>query len=208
MTEETLDILPGDNIDLTNDAEEIDTTDTFELAHMPEPPEAPAEYDSTNRVVNVAQAQYFSNSMCRNENGALLVVYANTTSEDTEFSIDTIKPSPFANSFLFTSVLPTQADEGYFVHEYYLNLVKPFVYRGTESLEDLTNSLRACGVSCAIDLETVNSLNDFAIQTCGEQEFVSCLHDAGFDGLINLATNEVLAFNANQVLACSNTLIS
>ena len=208
MSEETLEVLPGDNIDLTNDAEEIDATDTFELAHMPEPYDAPAEYDSTNRVVNVAQAQHFKDSKCRDENGALLVVYANTTSEDMEFSVDTIKASPFVNSFLFTSILPAQVDEGYFIHEYYLNLVKPFIYRGTESLEDLTNSLRACGVACAVDLDTIDSLNDFALQTCGELEFVSCLHDAGFDGLINLATNEVLAFDANQVLACSNTLLS
>lgn len=208
MTEETIDILPGDNIDLTNDAEEIDTTDTFELAHMPEPFDAPADYDSTSRVINVAQAQYFQNSKCRNENGALLVVYANTTSQDMEFSADTIKPSPFVNSFWFTSVLPEHADEEHYVHEFYLNLLNPFIYKGTESLEELTASLRESGVMCNVDLDTIESLNDFALQTCGEQEFVSCLHDAGFDGLINFATNEVLAFDANQVLACSNTLLS
>lgn len=201
-------VLPGDNIDWSNDAEEVTEEGNMPLAHMQDPEDAPGGFDSTNRVLNVAQCAVFYDSRCRNADGLLQVVYAITTSTDNKFSADACLASKYANSFEFTSVLPSIPEEGFYIHEYYLDLRNPLFYDGTrESLEKVVASMQAGGTRCNFEITDELALDDLITKACGTEAFVACLAAADHDGFIDLTNNSFFAFDAATVVNCDNLFL-
>ena len=208
MSEEILEHLPGDNIDLSNDAEEITEDGNAELAHMPEPPDAPGGLDSTMRVLTFAQCDAFKESQCRNAEGLLRVVYNISTSTEKDFSAETCLQSKYADSFMFTGFLPTVTDEEHFIHEYYLQALRPFVWESTASANTLIEILKNVGITCDIDVAAIQDLATFVRCTCSKEYFVEFLIKAGFDSCFDLSTNEFFVFDAEQVVRCDKTFIT
>lgn len=208
MSEEILEHLPGDNIDLSNDAEEVTEEGNAELAHMPEPLDAPGGLDSTMRVLTFAQCDAFKESQCRTADGLLRVVYNISTSTDKDFSAETCMKSKYADSFMFTGFLPTGTAEEPFVHEYYLQARRPFVWENTASTNSLIEILRSVGITCDIDTTNIQDLATFIRGTCSKEYFVEFLIKAGFDSCFDLSTNEFFVFDAEQVVRCDKTFIT
>lgn len=179
--------------------------------------------DSDGNGLTAAQVQFFSNSKCRDEESALLVVYHASNADFTVFDpakIGSGGDSIYGKGFYFCDDERDITTYGSIVKSFYLNLTNPFIFGDTEDREAAKQNvlafariLKANGYKVTKELlkQLYRDLvqNDSGIDTlidltCGRKVFADYCKKVGYDGIMNSAIGDYVAFYPEQIKLCSN----
>ncbi len=177
--------------------------------------------DSEGRALSKEQLEFFAGSKCVDESGRLLVVYHASNTDFDEFSpskIGTGGGTIYGRGFYFNDSDFGLDIYGTYIKEYYLNLQKPFVWQMVNRVADAKRNINAFvqvlnANGYPITRELRKTLEDEIINqdgeldtvlelTCGEQEAQAYFKNAGFDGIMNLSTGDMVAFSPSQIKRC------
>lgn len=178
--------------------------------------------DSKGRPLSQAQATFFDNSKCLDEDGSLLVLYHASKKDFTAFDPNTIGSGGgniFGKGFYFCDNDAGLDIYGGYIREYYLNLKNPFRWEPIEeeadalyNLDMFIEVLELNNFNITVELHQI--LEDLALedclfdeiieQTCGVDFVQTYLKKAGYDGIMNLDVGDYVAFNPEQIKLCSN----
>lgn len=177
--------------------------------------------DSEGRPLSKEQLEFFAGSKCVDESGRLLVVYHASNADFDEFSLSKIGTGGgtiYGRGFYFNDSDFGLDIYGTYIKEYYLNLQKPFVWQMVNNKTDAKRNVAAFlqvlnANSYPITQELRKTLEDEIINqdgeldtvlelTCGEREAQAYFKGAGFDGIMNFSTGDMVAFNPTQIKRC------
>jgi hypothetical protein len=175
-------------------------------------------YDSDGRLLSAEQVNFFSNSKCRDISGSLLVMYHASSKEFDIFDAGRIGDgggSIFGKGFYFCDDSFGLDIYGDHIREFYLNLQNPFIWEDDdlENVEKFLTMLQSAGFGVtdelvnelAEDVDAGDSGLDIVIEkTCGADFAQKYLIKAGFDGIINTAVGDYVAFSPSQIKLCIN----
>ena len=183
--------------------------------------EPAADYDSDSNPLTDAQVNFFKNSKCVDDDGALLVVYHASPSNFTEFDIKrsgTGGGSIYGKGFYFCDSDFGLDQYGKYIKKYYLNLKNPFRWEIPEGDDDYYNldifvdMLKVNNFSVSdellstleADISADGGLDTLIEQTCGFDLAQKYFIRAGYDGVMNLEIGDYVAFKPEQIKLCSN----
>lgn len=180
-------------------------------------------WDSNGRVLTKAQVNFFQQSKCLSEDGDLLVVYHASNSDFTTFDTKRIGSgggSIYGKGFYFCDSDAGLDIYGTYIKEYYLNLKNPFRWEIVEEEADASYNVdmfievleqNNFNVSEELRqqleediLEDDGGLDTIIEQTCGVSLAQKYFTKAGYDGIMNLAIGDYVAFDPKQIKLCSN----
>lgn len=180
-----------------------------------------AYMDSEGRALSKEQLEFFAGSKCVDESGRLLVVYHASNADFDEFSsskIGTGGGTIYGRGFYFNDSDFGLDIYGTYIKEYYLNLQKPFIWQMIGNNADAKSNINAfmqmlAANSYPFTPELRKTLEDEIINqdgeldtiielTCGEREAQAYFKNAGFDGIMNFATGDMVAFEPHQIKRC------
>ena len=179
--------------------------------------------DSDGEGLTQAQVDFFHSSKCRDEESALLVVYHASKTDFTIFDpakIGSGGGSIYGKGFYFCDNEYDITTYGSIIKSFYLNLTNPFIFGDMEDRESAKQNVIAFArILKANSYKVTNNLlnqlyrelvrNDGGIdtlieQTCGEEVFVDYCKKVGYDGIMNRAIGDYVAFYPEQIKLCSN----
>ena len=181
-------------------------------------------YDSEGNMLNNAQYQFFKNSKCVDEDGALFLVYRATNHDYDTFDFNKLGTgagSIFGKGVYFSADRDSVKIYGNNIKEYYLNLLNPFKYVAVDEEADafynLDNFIQVLEQnSFPVSEELRLTLEDDLIEneggldtlielTCGSDKATGYFKNCGFDGIVNLDVLDFVAYEPNQIKLRTNT---
>ncbi len=186
-----------------------------------------SSYDSEGRLLSKNQESFFKNSKCRDENKCLLVVYHASNNDFTTFDFSRVGTgggSVYGKGFYFNTDSFGLDIYGKYIKEYYLNLKNPFIFEYMEEDADCTynvdmfieileqnNFVVSDELRQELEYDLINddgNIDTLIEKTCGVDFAHIYFKRAGFDGIINKSTGDIVAFNPEQIKLCSNKMPS
>lgn len=174
--------------------------------------------DSEGVTLSKGQQDFFKNSKCRDEYGALFLAYnaSNTEFEVFDFSrAGSGGGSIFGKGAYFSAYPDNISDYGSIIREYYLNLENPFIFKAEDSeeecLENVNNFIKVLkfnkypvtedlrDILIEDILENAGGLDTMIELTCGTDKITDYLTKCGFDGIVNLDVCDFVAYRPNQI---------
>ena len=181
-------------------------------------------YDSEGNMLNNAQYQFFKNSKCVDEDGALFLVYRATNHDYDTFDFNKLGTgagSIFGKGVYFSTDRDSVKIYGNNIKEYYLNLLNPFKYVAVDEEADafynLDNFIQVLEQNSFLvseelrltleeDLiENEGGLDTLIELTCGSDKATDYFKNCGFDGIVNLDVLDFVAYEPNQIKLRTNT---
>lgn len=182
-----------------------------------------SSYDSEGRPLSVEQERFFNSSKCRDEDGRLLVVYHASNSEFSAFDpkyIRTRNGNIYGDGFYFNDDNFGLDIYGKYVREYYLNLNNPFVWKYmfkdadySDNVNKFINMLKQNNFNVSKELhkkleddliDEDGDIDTLIAKTCGYDSAQAYFKNAGYDGIINFSTGDIVAFEPSQIKLCTN----
>lgn len=180
-------------------------------------------FDSDGRPLSKAQASFFINSKCLDEDGSLLVVYHASSKKFDAFDpklIGSGAGSIYGKGFYFCDSDYDLDQYGKYINAYYLNLKNPFKWEACEEDADKTYNLDMFievleKNNFVVTEELIGSLEEDLLQneggldtiielTCGFDLAQKYFEKAGHDGIVNYESGDCVAFYPEQIKLCSN----
>lgn len=185
--------------------------------------EVPAACDNRGKPLTKEQVDFFAQSKCVDESGALYRVYRAGSKDYDSFDKSKIGSGAgyiYGKGFYFGVDRESVKMYGNIIKEYYLNLKNPYIYEAVDFDEDalynidtFINILKQNNfhVTEALKMQLTEDIfeNDGGLDTlieltCGVDKITDFLQACGYDGIMNLDVLDFVAFEPNQIKLCSN----
>ena len=179
--------------------------------------------DSDGNELSSGQVSFFKNSKCRDDLGALYLLYRAANQDYDIFDVSKIGTgagSIYGKGFYFSLDKLSVEPYGNIVKEYYLNFKNPFIYYSSDedldkfkmSLKTFLKVLKTNGYP--VDKELANKLYrdarrdgglDTIIEaTCGFEKATDFFQKCNFDGIMNLEIGDFVAYYPEQIKLRTN----
>lgn len=179
--------------------------------------------DSEGYELSSNQVDFFKNSKCRDDVGALYLLYRAANQDYDIFDLNKIGSGAgniYGKGFYFSSDKFSVESYGSIIKEYYLNLKNPFIYYPADedldkfktSLKTFLKVLKTNGYP--VDRELANTLYhdarrdgglDTIIEdTCGFDKVTDFFKKCNFDGIMNLEIGDFVAYYPEQIKLRAN----
>lgn len=185
--------------------------------------EAPAACDNKGKPLTKEQADFFAQSKCVDESGALYRVYRAGSKDYDSFDKSKIGSGAgyiYGKGFYFGIDRDSVKMYGNIIREYYLNLKNPYRYEAVDFDEDALYNidtfievLERNNFKVSPELrsqleedifENDGGLDTLIELTCGADKITDFFKACGYDGIMNLDVLDFVAFEPNQIKLSSN----
>lgn len=187
------------------------------------PTEYSGMYDSEGNQLTRAQADFFSQSKCVDEDGNLFVVYRAANHDYDTFDttkIGTGAGSIFGKGIYFSADADSVVIYGTKIKSYYLNFKNPFIYDAVDDRISAVNIVKKFAgvliqngypVSKELFAQLFENIYnddgglDTLIEiTCGAEKATEFFQKCGYDGIMNLDVLDFVAYHPGQIKVIAN----
>ena len=190
-----------------------------------EPEEATSSMcDSEGNQLTTAQAEFFGQSRCVDENGNLFLVYRATNHNYDTFDVErmgTGAGSIFGKGVYFSTDRDSVKIYGNTIKSYYLNLKNPFIFDAVDTKDDAVVRVKQFAkilkrnnypvdqhlcMKLFKDLKHGGGLDTMIELTCGSEKATRFFQTCGYDGIMNLDVMDFVAYQPDQIKLSSNKI--
>jgi len=175
------------------------------------------KFNSKGEELSKSQQEFFKDSVVRDGQGRLLVVYHGTNNEFTTFDKTKLGSNTFAEDaslgFHLTNGKEMAKQFGKNIMELYVNIKKPLDFTknlSEENYQDIANVLNVDIDELKENIETATDfreLQDLKNELASDKKLISGLRKLGYDGIIfgiDKGIVEYIAFEPNQIKSIDN----
>jgi hypothetical protein len=188
-----------------------------------EPEEYSSVYDSEGNQLTRAQAEFFQQSKCVDEDGSLFLVYRATNHDYDTFDLERVGTgagSIYGKGIYFSTERESVKIYGNTIKAYYLNLKRPFRYEAIDDKQAAVDNVKSfarvlkqngypvdkelCQQLLRDILQNDGGLDTMIELTCGPEKATDFFQKCGYDGIMNLDIMDFVAYQPGQIKVSAN----